>query len=81
MTEEQPNSLRHFLKEHRVAPRYYATAYASYHYWELAVDGIGVAQAEPGASHRDTILDYVAAHGHDTKNAHVFVYYPGHPAP
>ena len=81
METPAPGSLRHFLEEHRAAPRYYATGRKSGDHWELHIDGIGTTQAAPGESHRTTILNYADALGHNTQGAHVFIHYPGHPAP
>lgn len=81
MDTPEPGSLRHYLEIHQNGPRYYATARPFEEYTELHIDGIGVTQAAPGESHRAIILDYVAALGHNTENAHVFIYHPGHPAP
>lgn len=81
MSSEPPASLEDFIRQHTTGPTFIATGYASYHYWELVIYDIGVAQAAHDESHRDAILHYAAAHGHDTDNAHIFIHYPGQPAP
>lgn len=81
MTECPPADTLVLFTQQHTGPHYTATAYPFYHYWELAIDGIGVTQAAPGESHRNMILDYVHTLGHNTKNAHVLIYYPGHPTP
>lgn len=81
MPHDEVSSLRHFLEEHRAAPRYYVTGVRFGDHWELHVDGIGVTQAAPQESHRDMILDYLNSLGHDTENAHVLIHYPAQLAP
>lgn len=81
MTDQAHNSIREFLELQDRNPHYTATAYASYHYWELIIDGIGVTQAAPDESHRDAILHYARAHGHNTNNAHILIHYPAEAAP
>lgn len=81
MTDEEPYSLRAFILQNQIGPEFTATGYASYHYWELVVHGLGVTQAAHGESHRDVILDYAQALGHDTDNAHILIHYPGQQAP
>lgn len=75
------NHFAQHLAKHHTGPHYTATAYASYHYWELVIDGIGVAQAAHDENHHDAILHYIAAHGHNTDNAHILIHYPTETTP
>ena len=77
----QDDNIREFRALHRNNPHYTATAHANYHYWELIIDGIGVARAEHGENHRTAILDYARTHGHNVDNAHILIHYPGQQAP